>query len=146
MPDRGCDGHEDLDDDRADRRAAASEPDDCRRLGSTDAGLGHHGPSAVIFRCGRQAGRIVVTGELDRDSDDWLRGTLTGAAGHGWRAVDVDFSDVRFLGASTVTVLMASQRYADGRHCRLRVVGVSGVPAQVLTITRTYDRLTGREP
>jgi anti-anti-sigma factor len=103
-----------------------------------------------MFALARQPGaaatvRLVVHGEVDMVSAPQLRRAIAQEI-HDNNAslVTVDLSDVHFLDASALAVLLQAHRDAASHASALKVSGACGMPRAVLTLCGALDLLENR--
>ncbi len=86
--------------------------------------------------------RVLVAGELDMATADPLLRVLVDAmrVDHACQVV-VDLSEVSFLDATGIGVLLSAHSAALERGCRLRVLGAGGMVRKVLEITGVQEVL-----
>ena len=78
---------------------------------------------------------IVVKGELDLATAPELRDRINAVDDGGAARLAVDLTGVTFMDSSSLGVLVAALKHARERGGDLALVGVSGSPARVLSLT-----------
>lgn len=78
---------------------------------------------------------VTVQGELDLSTAEELRSALGHAFGDGAPRLAVDLTAVTFLDSTILGVLVESLKQARERGGEMRLVGVHGSPAKVISIT-----------
>ncbi|GAA2266543.1 hypothetical protein GCM10010149_03520 [Nonomuraea roseoviolacea subsp. roseoviolacea] len=90
----------------------------------------------------RRAGFVLVRlgGEIDRNTWASLARTFTQLLSAERPRIVVDAAELRFCDSSGLWELISAQRRAEAAGGSLRLIGVHGVLARLLTITRLVDR------
>lgn len=78
---------------------------------------------------------VTVRGELDLSVAEDLRTALGQAFGEGAPRVGVDLTGVTFLDSTILGVLVECLKQARERGGEMRLIGVHGSPAKVISIT-----------
>ena len=95
-------------------------------------------------RVGEHTLRVHVSGEIDRDNADHLRrDLLTAVTSAGADHVIVDLSDVPFLDAAGIAVLIAAHEAARVRQVPITAVGLRPVVRRVVEASGIGDLLDG---
>ncbi|MBO3742563.1 ANTAR domain-containing protein [Actinoplanes flavus] len=96
-------------------------------------------------RCLGDSDVIGLTGELDRDALPELREWLLSAAAASTAATFVlDMSELEFIDAGCIRVVLAAHDAATSRGKRFRVEGLHGTPERVFEILGLMPGLVGR--
>ncbi|GAA1824464.1 STAS domain-containing protein [Luedemannella flava] len=78
---------------------------------------------------------IFLAGELDLATAADLHRLLTDATTSSTApTIVLDLSDVTFIDAHSISLIMAAQQVATGRGRQLRIVGLHGTPAMVFDV------------
>ncbi|NUW32657.1 STAS domain-containing protein [Nonomuraea sp. SMC257] len=83
---------------------------------------------------------VRLTGELDMSSKHLLTTALAGPLAAERPRIVLDMAGLRFCDSSGLWQLIDSQRRAESRGGGLRLAGVRGVLARLLTITQLVDQ------
>jgi anti-sigma B factor antagonist len=87
---------------------------------------------------------VVLHGVIDLATVDQLEAAIAGAfADNTSTAVVVDLSEVQLLDSAGISALLKGRRQADDCERGYRVVGATGIVAEVLRITGVWDHLAG---
>ena len=88
--------------------------------------------------------RLRARGEFDLDNCDLIPAVVTEAILTGHTRIILDLAEVTFIGAATVTALLAADDLTSSVGATLHVENATGIVARVLTITDVPQTLTGR--
>jgi anti-anti-sigma factor len=91
-------------------------------------------------------GRVLASGEFDMASRELLRDALAAAIADEPTTIRIDASGVRFLDATTISLLVAAQRTADEQGIRLTVAHAPRFIARVLHLAGVCQVLGVPEP
>lgn len=86
---------------------------------------------------------VVVVGDVDLGTAEDLERAVLEAVTGDVRAVVVDLAGVEFLDSAGINVLLKGRRMADAHQRAYRVVNMSGLVAEVLTMTGVGTHLAG---
>jgi anti-anti-sigma factor len=87
---------------------------------------------------------VALSGSIDLASRDAVHDVVVRALRCRPSSVALDLADVEFLDCAGICGLLRAQLVALGHDCRLAVVSPSPAVARILTMTATYEQLTGR--
>lgn len=88
--------------------------------------------------------RLRARGEFDLENCDLIPAVVTDAIVTGHTMIILDLAEVTFIGAATVTAMLAAGDLAASVGATLHVENATGIVARILTITDVPQTLTGR--
>jgi len=79
---------------------------------------------------------IELKGDLDSDSAEIMRNTITDLMGRSRAGVVLDMSDIGFIDSQGLEQLLWAHDYCDENSCQLRLAGLDENCEKILEVTR----------
>lgn len=104
------------------------------RSSTRDPASTPHG-TVTVAQTPSGATRLHASGQFDIANHEQISAVVRTALAHGHRTIELDFAEVTFIDAATVSALLRCQRLAAQVGGTLQILSPSGTSARVLDVT-----------